>query len=566
MTTRTDGGARIRSGLIFALVLGSAAVFIAAIGAWVSIRERSEQLAMGAYASQVQAQLLAEHSAAVFRQIQSSLHSIVPLFAGGDFEDRLPAGCAAVRRMVVVAPALSNAAIVDGSGNVRYCTSPGLIPAIDTEQLQELHKERMLDFDVDRLIAGDDVYMRVSVRLDTQEGAYGGAVVGLVSRDYFVQRFEDYGTIDVHLIAMYGPFGTVLAGWAAAQEQADDLQDIALLSGLPATELLTGGLKTMTSTRVIASVYPLPDFPYRIVVAYETGALLSDWRRRTCQTGAILAFLIITIVVSATLVRRTVSRRLKTEAELAQSKARELEHRTKTLQRLRALAGSLAHDINNRMMVVGGNAEIIRLAGHLPPDTLQSVDRIRDAAERAAQLCERMLAAAGGATMSARTIEPMAVIRENELAFRELVGTDVVLRLKADEPLPRVTADTYLLRQAIAALLENAKEALGESDRTIELHLAPVDHCEAGVEGVAISEELPAGRYLGISVRDSGSGMGPDILAKVFDPFFSTRFIGRGLGLPAAAGTARQHGGAIIAESREGAGSRVTILLPCCPA
>jgi signal transduction histidine kinase len=133
-------------------------------------------------------------------------------------------------------------------------------------------------------------------------------------------------------------------------------------------------------------------------------------------------------------------------------------------------------------------------------------------------------------------------------------SAELCLDLQSD--LPPITADASEIRQMVSNLVTNAAEALGGGGGSV-LVRTTVEPCDrAMLARSVLGEELAPGSYVVLEVSDSGSGMTPDTVSRIFDPFFSTKFTGRGLGLAAVAGIVRTNGGAILIDSELGRGTR----------
>ena len=232
------------------------------------------------------------------------------------------------------------------------------------------------------------------------------------------------------------------------------------------------------------------------------------------------------------------------------------------LESLGLLAGGVAHDFNNLLTGILCNASLVRLA--LPPasDSQPLLGAIESSSLRAAELCRQMLAYAGKGRF---VVEPtdLTALAEGLLSLLEIsIGHRAELRLDLARGLPAVMADAAQLRQIVMNLVLNAAEAVGERGGQITLATGVIHADRAQLARCAAGADLPARDYVFLEVRDNGSGMSPEVLAKIFDPFFSTKFAGRGLGLAAALGIVRGHAGALSAESTPGRGSVFRLLLP----
>lgn len=260
-----------------------------------------------------------------------------------------------------------------------------------------------------------------------------------------------------------------------------------------------------------------------------------------------------------------------TDQMRARDERRKMEDRLQNAQRLESMgvmAKGVAHDFNNLMMAVLGNAELALL--DLPARGAETAaDDVRDAlgeialtARRASELCNQLLAYAGEGELR---FEPMHIgdlIIEMRQLLEATVSRKAHLILDCEADLPATRGDPNRLRQAIANLVLNASDALGGLPGNIRITTGLCDPTFDADGGAAV-DPLPEGFYLYADVIDDGAGIDPEIVPRIFDPFFTTRRgSGRGLGLAAALGVVRSHGGSIAVDSEPGAGSRFRLLLP----
>ncbi len=248
------------------------------------------------------------------------------------------------------------------------------------------------------------------------------------------------------------------------------------------------------------------------------------------------------------------------------SQRREIEERMRQGQKLESLgilAGGIAHDFNNLLVGVLGNTELIRRKLPNRSPLHENLDEIEAAAQRATALSQKMLAYSGkGRFVTAhvelsRAVEEMAPLVDGSIAKR------LTVRYELAEDGPAIKTDPNQLSQVIVNLVTNAAEAIGEASGEIVLRTGST-HCEPSDLAAAafFDEGLAAGTYAFLEVKDSGSGMDRETLDKMFDPFFSTRFPGRGLGLPVVLGIVRGHEGAIVVESEPQKGTTIRVLFP----
>ncbi len=234
---------------------------------------------------------------------------------------------------------------------------------------------------------------------------------------------------------------------------------------------------------------------------------------------------------------------------------------TQRLESLGVLAGGIAHDFNNLLTVMLGNATLAR--DDLPEGSpiAERLTQIENAAQRAADLCQQMLAYAGRRELCPRPLDLSELVRSTTTLLRVSIRPNTRLELKLAPDLPAVLADPAQLQQIVMNLVLNAAEAIGDQPGKIVV-TSFVREVDAAHFCAALHQpELPSGLYVGLEVQDSGCGMSPDTLARIFDPFFTTKFSGRGLGLAAVLGIVQSHRGALFVETALGQGSTFRLLL-----
>jgi len=234
------------------------------------------------------------------------------------------------------------------------------------------------------------------------------------------------------------------------------------------------------------------------------------------------------------------------------------------LESLGVLAGGIAHDFNNLLVAILGNAELAMLEMPSAAPGRDAVVDIRQAALRASELTNQMLAYSGKGRFVVEAIDLGALVRETARLLEVSVCKSAQLQYELGDRLPAVDADAAQLRQVVMNLVTNASEAIEdrEGDGVIVLRTSLVHVGHHGVPGAAPNEDLPAGVYVALDVADTGCGMTEEVKARIFDPFFTTKFQGRGLGLAAVQGIVRGHGGTLTIESEPGRGTCIRVVLP----
>lgn len=252
-----------------------------------------------------------------------------------------------------------------------------------------------------------------------------------------------------------------------------------------------------------------------------------------------------------------------TERKQAEEEERRLRERAAQAQRLESLgvlAGGVAHDFNNLLVAVLGNADLaLQELGRTHP-VAGNLEAITTAARRASDLCQHLLTYAGKGWFEVQPVCLADLVREMVDLLEVSVGQRATLRLNLDA-VPAVEADVVQLRQVVMNLITNASEAV-ERGGTISVRVAAVDCDAAELHAQFLDAELAPGRYVALEVTDDGCGMSEEAQARIFDPFYTTKFTGRGLGLAAVLGIVTAHGGAIRVSSQVGRGTTVKVVLP----
>jgi signal transduction histidine kinase len=234
------------------------------------------------------------------------------------------------------------------------------------------------------------------------------------------------------------------------------------------------------------------------------------------------------------------------------------------LETLGILAGGLAHDFNNLLVGILGGASLVM-------DTLPAVHSGRDilndvihAGEEAAELTRKMLAYSGRANFFVERVDLDQLARETCRFLRHSIPIGIQLQFHSGSPLPEIETDIHQLRHLIVELVMNAVEAIGNQNsgriwvRSTVVEVDPVLVLEGRLEAAAGN----GASFVALEVQDTGCGMDETTQAKIFDPFFSTKFTGRGLGLSAVKGFVRSNGGAIRVRSVPGEGALFQVALP----
>ncbi len=239
--------------------------------------------------------------------------------------------------------------------------------------------------------------------------------------------------------------------------------------------------------------------------------------------------------------------------------------RTQRLESLGVMAGGIAHDFNNLLTTILGRAGLMRLQLPLDAEAGESLKEIEKASERAAGLCRQMLAYAGKNQIALEALNLSRIVEEMGALLQIAAPKPIELRLRLDPNLPPIESDAAQVRQVVVNLVTNAAEAMREAGGTIDLATGVMDCDEAYLSQGSPIVPPPPGRYVFLEVSDTGAGMDAATQAKIFDPFFSTKFPGRGLGLAAVLGIVLNNHGSLKFRSEPGHGSTFRVLFPVKP-
>jgi PAS domain S-box-containing protein len=256
--------------------------------------------------------------------------------------------------------------------------------------------------------------------------------------------------------------------------------------------------------------------------------------------------------VGSVIVAREITPQTQLEVE-----REELHKRLTQSEKLAALGqfvAGIAHELNNPLQGVLGHLELLRTTGAFPKQLRREVQTIYREADRAAKIVRNLLVFAGSHRLTLRSVSLNAILQK-VLALRAPAcrAADIEVVRHYDEQLPRVKSDPLLLHQVFLNMVMNAEHAIAATGRggTIDLRT-----------GVA-----PSGDRIVATVRDTGTGIPEDTLSRIFEPFYTTKEVGKGtgLGLAIAYGIVQEHGGQIIAGNHPDGGAIFTVELPKAP-
>ena len=229
------------------------------------------------------------------------------------------------------------------------------------------------------------------------------------------------------------------------------------------------------------------------------------------------------------------------------------------LESLGVLAGGIAHDFNNILAIIMGNCSLAKMDTENADSYLPEIEK---ATERAAALCRQMLAYAGKAQLAMSQVNMSLLVDEMVKMLRATLPQNTIILSEPSVDTPAIIGDESQLRQIVMNLIINASEAIGKDQGEIKVSLTKTtittDHDNLDYHGKLIHP----GDYVCLTVTDNGCGMDEETKLRIFEPFYTTKFTGRGLGMSAVLGIINSHKGALQLNSKPGHGTAFKVYLP----
>ena len=251
-----------------------------------------------------------------------------------------------------------------------------------------------------------------------------------------------------------------------------------------------------------------------------------------------------------------------TEQKLAEEEKQLLEQQFQQAQKLESLgvlSGGIAHDFNNILAIIMGYCSLTKMDYETVENNILEIEK---AAERAAGLCRQMLAYAGKAQLTPTQVNMSLLVDDMVNMLKSSLPQNAVIKPSLPTNIPLINADDSQLRQIVMNLIINASEAIDKEKGDIEVLLTEVTMNEGLSEMDYNGKPIRPGEYVCLEVSDNGCGMDEETKWRIFEPFYTTKFTGRGLGMSAVLGIINSHGGALQFFSQLGQGTTFTVYLP----
>jgi len=239
---------------------------------------------------------------------------------------------------------------------------------------------------------------------------------------------------------------------------------------------------------------------------------------------------------------------------------RKLQHSDR-VESLGVLAGGIAHDFNNLLTAILGHASLATKKLDVTSPILRHIDAIENASQSAANLCRQMLAYSGKGKFVVKAIDLSELVENMGKLIEVSLTKNIVLRYELNEQLPAIDADIAQIQQIVLNLITNASEAIEGKSGVISVTTG-IMNVDTDYLNSCIAGKHTEGHYVYLEVSDTGCGMDKKTKEKMFDPFFSTKFTGRGLGMSAMLGIVQGHQGAMRVYSEVGKGTVIKVAFP----
>jgi len=459
-------------------------------------------------------------------------------------EDQLPIGGAEARRALQIRaslmPLVKELWLVDSAGRVLLASAANPVPALSSFS-------PALDRLSDGAIAIGTPFMdsatrqpaiAVAMRLAGPPGTGGGGgwIFAAMPASALLGAFSVASPASDASMAVFRGDGVRLAEQGA---------------GAPSFELSRGDRSQLVAIR------QLRRFGLTVVLTRNLHAVLAAWRPIAEMTAGGIALLLVVVAASAWRVRQADRRRDKAQQALQSQLAR-----ASKLEALGTLAGGVAHDFNNVLAAIVGFGEMAQDASVKGSAQERQIGKVLQAAGRGRTLIERILAFSRGGARASVVFELKPIVEEVLALHAESMHTGIVLERALEAPGARLRGDPTQAFAAVMNLCTNAIQAMPDGGRlSVRLGLVQV-----ATARILSHSRLEPGRYLHLAVQDSGVGMTPPTMERLFEPFFTTRReqSGTGLGLAVVHGVVAEFGGAIDVQSAPGQGACFTLYLPEC--
>lgn len=390
------------------------------------------------------------------------------------------------------------------------------------------------------------------VRFSGAAGASSGWILAAIPANALRGAFSVASQAPDARMAVFRGDGVRLSGSIVATPNLDDAARAQRLATARAMELR----RFSDGSERLVGVHTLPRYGLKLMLTRDVDAVLASWREfaRLAATGLVLILAI--MAASVYLVQRANRRHAAAEHALQATQSR-----ASRLASLGTLAGGVAHDFNNVLAAILGYAEMAHDAAPKGSGQARHLEQVLQATLLGKALVERILAFSRGGARASAVFELAPVVEQVLALLAASLPPGVVIERGLDAPGARLRGDSTQIFEAVMNLCTNAMQATPNGGM-LGVRLARE---RVTAPRLLSHAELAAGDYLALSVSDQGAGITPEVMERLFEPFFTTRGTqGTGLGLAVVHGVMTEIGGAIDVQSTPGQGARFTLYFPEC--
>lgn len=518
---------------------------------------------------------LHEHMVKVLETHEVVLNEIDRRIAGRSWDDieadrKLRADLVAIEKGMDQILAIS---LSDAQGRIRVTTVDNTPPGFSAADREYFQAHRLRDAGLyisaphTGKILGDKV-ISISRRRSAPGSEFDGVLQISVPVSYITAFWEQFAPTIAHVVPLVRADGQVIARYPALNNpETLNPKGPFLSRALKDPKGVYTAVSQVDGVERLNAYSRIKTYPLFISFSIETRAVLARWRANM-TIYAIYTMLSVTALVGMTgmamrlvMTERAAARRWQEQADrlagemAAREKAEAALRQSQKMEAIGQITGGLAHDFNNLLQAMTSGLYI--LSAKASEEVRPVADATMQAVERGAKLVRQLMAFSRRQSLEPQPVDVRTLVAGMGDLLQKAVGDTVRIEVEIQPGIPAVMVDPTQTELAILNLAINARDAMKGSGR-ITIAARTVE--------VLLTDErkLKPGRYIVLSVADTGCGMAPEVLNQAFDPFFTTKERGKGtgLGLSMVHGFASQSGGTAEIESRPGHGATVSLYLP----
>ncbi len=419
----------------------------------------------------------------------------------------------------------------------------------------------------------------IARRVNAPDGGLVGLVVGAIRLSYFEQFYRSLHVVPDSGFSLWWRDGMLLARFPPVPDKIGAIAHDPVID----RQLAHNGTGTSTlqhsidGENRILSVQLVRNYPLAVAVSRTRGEILARWQSQAIViagaglVSAVALALMLWAMARQFLAYETANRALgeRRQAVEARDEAEEHVRQLQKMEALGQLTGGVAHDFNNLLQAVRSSLHMLEAGGELRgKESRRALEVASQAVDRGATLTQHLLAFARRQRLAPAPVDLGAQVAGMATLLDRTLGGAIRIRIDADDAVPPALVDPHQFDIALLNLAINARDAMPDGGTlTIAVTSLLITNLPVGAEDERVSPTLAPGGYVAVTVRDSGTGMPAEVLARACDPFFTTKPVGQGsgLGLSMVHGLTAQSGGGMRLESHPGLGTAVTLYLPHAP-